>query len=161
MTGRYSRGLTVAAAIGAGLSAGVYLAFLTFVMPGLRKQPPAHAISAMSSINRAAPGNPLLMLVLFGTGIACVPLMIAGFRHRDDPAAVWQIAGAGLYLVSVLILVGYHVPHNDQLMKADPNAAGASATWSHFYTAWMAWNHARTLAAAGGAASLVLALRAR
>jgi len=46
-------------------------------------------------------------------------------------------------------------------MKADPNAAGASATWSHFYTAWMAWNHARTLAAAGGAASLVLALRAR
>jgi uncharacterized membrane protein len=115
----------------------------------------------MSSINKAAPGNPLLMLVLFGTGIVCAPLMIAGFRHRDDPAAVWQIAGAGLYLVSVLILVGYHVPHNDQLMKVDPNAAGASATWSHFYTAWMAWNHARTLAAAGGAASLVLALRAR
>ena len=161
MTGRYPRGLTVTAAIGVGLSAGVYLAFLTFVMPGLRKQPPAHAIDAMSSINKAAPGNPLLMLVLFGTGIACVPLMIAGFRHRDDPAAVWQIAGAGLYLVSALILVGYHVPHNDQLMKADPNAAGASATWSHFYTAWMAWNHARTLAAAGGAASLVLALRAR
>ena len=95
MTGRYPRGLTVAAAIGVGLSADVYLAFSTFVMPGLRKQPPAHAIDAMSSINKAAPGNPLLMLVLFGTGIACVPLMIAGFRHRDDPAAVWQIAGAG------------------------------------------------------------------
>jgi hypothetical protein len=47
-----------------------------------------------------------------------------GIPHRGDPAAVWQINGAGLYLVSVLILVGYHVPHNDQLIKVDPNAAG-------------------------------------
>jgi hypothetical protein len=86
--------------------------------------------------------------VLFGTGIVCVRVMIAGFRHKGDPAAVWQIAGAALYLVSVLILAGYHVPHNDQLMKAGPNAAGASATGSHFCTAWMAWNHARTLATA-------------
>ena len=57
----------------------MYLAFSTFVMPGLRKLPPAHAISAMNSISKAAPGNPLLMLVLFGTGIVwphrviCVP----------------------------------------------------------------------------------------
>jgi uncharacterized membrane protein len=50
----------------------VYLAFSTFVMPGLRKLPPAHAISAMNSINKAAPSNPLLTLVLFGTGIVCV-----------------------------------------------------------------------------------------
>jgi uncharacterized membrane protein len=34
-----ARWLTVAAAIGGGLSAGVYLAFSTFVMPGLRKLP--------------------------------------------------------------------------------------------------------------------------
>lgn len=156
----YARSLTAAAAIGAGLSAGVYLAFSTFVMPGLRKQPPVHAISAMNSINKAAPSNPLLMLVLFGTGIMCVLLIIARFQHRGDSAAGWQIAGAVLYLLSVLILVGYHVPHNDELMEVDPNAAGADATWSHFSSAWMAWNHVRTLAAAGGAVSLVLALRA-
>lgn len=160
MTG-YAQGLTVAAAIGAGLSAGVYFAFSTFVMPGLRKQPAPHAISALQSINKAAPSSPLLMLVLFGTGIVCVLLMIAGFQHGGDPAAVWQIVGAALYLVSVLILVGYHIPHNDQLMKVDPNGSGAGTTWSHFYSAWMAWNHVRTLAAAGGAVSLVLALRAR
>lgn len=160
MIDSYSRGLTVAAAIGASLSAGVYLAFSTFVMPGLRRQSPSNAISAMNSINQAAPSNPLLMLVLFGTGIVCVLLMIAGFQHRGAPAAGWQIAGAALYLVSVLILVGYHVPHNDQLMKVDPNAAGADGTWSHFYSAWLAWNHVRALAATGGAVSLVLALRA-
>src|SRR5258706_464510 len=94
-------------------------------MPGLRKLPPAHAISAMNSINMAAPSNPQLMLVLFGTGIVCVLVMIAGLQHKGDPAAVWQIAGAALYLVSVLILVGYQVPPNDQLIKVDPNAAGA------------------------------------
>jgi uncharacterized membrane protein len=160
MIDTYARGLTVAGAIGAGLSAGVYLAFSTFVMPGLRKQSPSHAISTMNSINKAAPSNPLLMLVLFGTGIVCVLLMITGLQHRDHPAAGWQIAGAALYLVSVLILVGYHVPHNDQLMKLDPSSADAGSTWSHFYSAWMVWNHIRTLAAAGGAVSLVLAVRA-
>jgi uncharacterized membrane protein len=160
MIDSFSRGLTLTGAVGAGLAAGVYLAFSTFVMPGLRRTSHSQAISAMSAINKAAPANPLLMVVLFGTGIVCVLLLIAGVRHRDDPAAVWQIVGAALYLVSVLILVGYHIPHNDQLMKVDPNGAGAGATWSHFYSGWMIWNHLRTLTAAGGAVSLVLALRA-
>lgn len=79
MTGSQARWPTGAAAPGGGLSAGVYLAFSTVAMPGPRKLPPAHAISAMNSINKAAPGNPLLMLVPFGTGIVwphrviCVP----------------------------------------------------------------------------------------
>ena len=60
----------------------MYLAFSTVVMPGLRKLPPAHAISAMNSINKAAPSNPLLMLALFGAGIVCVLVMIAGSSTR-------------------------------------------------------------------------------
>ena len=87
--------------------------------------------------------------------------MISGFQHRDDPAAVWQIVGAVLFLIGLLITITYHVPHNDRLMDIDPNGAGASATWTHFYTPWMAWNHARTLASIGGTVSLVLAVRAR
>ena len=134
------------------LSAGAYLAFSTFVMPGLRKLPPAHAISAMNSINKAAPSNPLLMLVLFGTGIVCVLVMIAGFQHKGDPAAVWQIAGAALYLVSALILVGYHVPPNDQLMKVDPNAAGAGACAARIFD-WMADLRLRQQTAATSARS--------
>jgi uncharacterized membrane protein len=155
----YARGLTVAAAIGAGVTAGVYFAFSTFVMTALRRLAPAQAISAMNSINKAAP-NPLFMLTLFGTAIVCILLVIAGLRHRDDSAAVWQLTGCALYLVSVLITVMYHVPHNDALMRVDPDAAGADSTWSHFYTGWMAWNHVRTLSAVAGTVSLVLALRA-
>ncbi|MPV51252.1 MULTISPECIES: DUF1772 domain-containing protein [unclassified Pseudactinotalea] len=155
-----TRALTVAAAIGAGLGAGVYLAFSTFIMPGLRPLAPPQAIAAMNSINKAAPASRLLMLVLFGAGALCVLVLIAGLRHLGDPAAWWQIAGAALYLVSVAILVGYHVPHNDRLMQIDLQAVDAGAVWSRFYTGWMAWNLARTLTAVAGAVGLTLALRA-
>ena len=161
MTDTYSRTLTIAAAIGAGTAAGVYFAFSTFIMAGLRRLTPAQAISAMNGINKAAPANPLLMLVLFGTGVVCVLLMISGFRHRDDPAATWQIVGATLFLIGTLITIIYHVPHNDRLMNVDPNGAGASAIWAHFYSAWIAWNHARALASIGGTVSLVIALCTR
>jgi uncharacterized membrane protein len=160
MIDSYTRGLTLGAAVGAGVAAGVYFAFSTFIMPGLRRTSHAQAISAMNGINKAAPASPLLMLVLFGTGAVCILLLISSFRHRVDPAAMWQIVGCALYLISLVVTVVYHIPHNDQLMEVDPNGAGAGAAWSHFYSGWMAWNHARTLAALGGVASLVLALRA-
>jgi uncharacterized membrane protein len=159
MIDSYARGLTVAAAIGVSITAGVYVAFSTFVMVALRRLSNSQAISAMNSINKAAP-NPLFMLALFGTAIVCVLLMISGLQHRDNPAAMWQIVGAALYLVSVVITVIYHIPHNDQLMRVDPNGAGAGTTWTHFYSGWLAWNHVRTLASVGGTVSLILALRA-
>ena len=121
----YSRGLTLAAAIGAGITAGVYFAFSTFIMTGLRRLSHAQSIAAMNAINKAAP-NPLFMLALFGTGIVCVLLAISGFQQRDDPAAVWQIVGCALYLGSVLVTVAYHIPHNEALMNVDPNSAGAA-----------------------------------
>lgn len=150
----YARGLTVAAAITAGLTAGVYFAFSTFIVPALRKLSPGHSISAMNAINKAAPSSPLFMLVLFGTGLTCIWLAIVSLRHRDDPAAAWLFVGAALYLVSMLITIGYHVPHNDALMKAQPTPT----TWQHFIGPWLAWNHLRTVTAAGGTASLVIAL---
>ena len=155
----YSRGLTLAAAIGAGITAGVYFGFSTFIMAGLRRLSHTQSIAAMNAINKAAP-KPLFMLALFGTSIVCVLLAISGFQQRDDPAAVWQIVGCALYLGSVLVTVAYHIPHNEALMKIDPNSAAAATTWSHFVTPWMTWNHVRTLAALGGTACLTLALRA-
>jgi uncharacterized membrane protein len=159
MIDSYSRGLTLAAAIGAGITAGVYFAFSTFIMTGLRRLTHSQSIAAMNAINKAAP-NPLFMLTLFGTAIVCVLLAISGFRHRSDPATVWLLAGCALYIVSVLVTVAYHIPRNDELMKIDPNSAGAAAAWSHFVTPWMAWNHVRALTAIGGTASFVFALRA-
>jgi uncharacterized membrane protein len=141
MIDSYSRGLTLSAVIGAGVVAGVYFAFATFVMPGLRRAPASSAIASFNGINKAAPASPL-------------------FMHRDNPAAIWMLVGAALYLVSLLVTMMYHVPHNEQLMKVDPHGSGAAATWTQFYSAWMGWNWVRTMTALGGTVSLVLSLRA-
>jgi uncharacterized membrane protein len=46
--------LTLITAVGCGLNAGVFFAFSAFVMPALKRLPPAHGIAAMQSINRLA-----------------------------------------------------------------------------------------------------------
>jgi hypothetical protein len=49
-----------------------------------------------------------------------VLVMIAGFRQHG-PAGAWQIAGAALSLVRVMMmLIGYRILHNNQLMTVDP-----------------------------------------
>lgn len=154
-----ARIVTGAAAAGAGLSAGVYLAFSAFVMPGLRRLPPPQAITAMNAINEAAPRSPLLMTVLFGTAALCLALFVMVVRDHHNATNWWSVAGALLYLISVLILVFYHVPHNNALMAVDPHTATADDIWSRFYTAWTAWNHLRTVTAGAGSIGLLLALR--
>src|SRR3954462_3296690 len=114
MTDTFTRVLTIIAVVGGGLSAGVYLAFSTFIMAGIRRLSPAQAIGAFNGINRAAPASPVFMLVLFGTGLVCLALVVLGLSRRHGPAAGWLVAGAALVVISLLITVVYHVPHNNQ-----------------------------------------------
>jgi len=60
------------AAVGAGLSAGVFFAFSTFVMKALGRLPDTEGISAMQAINKAAP-TPAFMAALFGTAAVVSP----------------------------------------------------------------------------------------
>lgn len=46
--------LTLIAAVGAGLVAGIFFAFSTFVMKALNRPPPTQGIAAMQSINVTA-----------------------------------------------------------------------------------------------------------
>jgi uncharacterized membrane protein len=154
----YPRALTLIAAVGAGLAAGVFFAFSTFVMAALRHLPAPQGIRAMQAINKAAP-NPWFMLVLFGTALVCVVLGVSAVRRWGEPAAAWQLAGAALYLVCVVLTMAYHVPRNDALARLDPDAAGAVAPWHHYLTYWTAWNHVRTLSATAGALALTVAMR--
>src|SRR5258705_6992637 len=51
MSGRVLTTVTFGTALGAGLVAGVFFAFSSFVMAALARLPPAQAIAAMQSIN--------------------------------------------------------------------------------------------------------------
>lgn len=150
--------LTLVAAVGAGVSAGVFFAFSTFVMSALAKLPDRQGLAAMQQVNIAAP-NPLFMLVLFGTAVVCVLLGVSAARHLDRPGSGWVIAGAGLYLVMIVLTVAYHVPHNDALATLDPAAAGSAQEWRSYVTSWTAWNHVRTISSAAGAVCLAVAYR--
>jgi uncharacterized membrane protein len=159
MIDSHPRVLTLVASIGAGLVAGVFFAFSTFIMRALRALPDAQGISAMQAINRAAP-SPLFMTALFGSAVVCVALAVSALTRLGEPAARYQLAGSAVYLAGVVLTIVYHVPSNDALAVVDPAGAGAAGVWRHYVTGWTAWNHVRTLTSLAAAVILALALRA-
>lgn len=149
--------LTIVTIVCAGLSAGVFFAFSTFVMPALHELRAPAAIRAMQAINRAAPNGPF-MLVLFGPLITLAWLLFVLLR-RSSSATGYVIAGTACVVAGLLVLVAYHVPHNDALNEVNAAAPGADQTWRDYYAGWTAWNHVRTVAFTAATALFALALR--
>ena len=68
--------LTLVAALGCGLMAGLFFAFSVSVMKALARLLSAEGIAAMQSINVAII-NSVFLAALFGTAAACVLIRIA------------------------------------------------------------------------------------
>jgi uncharacterized membrane protein len=150
--------LTIIAAVGAGVSSGVFFAFSTFVMKALGRLPAAQGISAMHAINKAAPA-PLFMLALFGTGALSIALSAVALPHLDQRWAVCVLTGTALYLVSIIVTIVYHIPHNNAFDLVDPTGPGAAHAWAQYLSSWTAWNHLRTVAALAGSTAFITALQ--
>jgi len=153
------RTLTLVCAVGSGLVGGVFFAFSTFVMSGLRKIPAPAVISAMQSINRQAP-TPLFMLALLGTSAACVALGVVAVVRWGSTAATLAVVGAALGVVPLLLTGAYHVPRYDALALVDPTAAGAAEAWRHYLAGWVPWNHVRTVTSLSAAVLLTASAQA-
>ena len=150
---------TLATALGCGLNAGVFFAFSTFVMPALKRLPPAQGIAAMQSINKLAV-TPAFMAVLFGTAVACLGLVAWAAVSWGGRSAALVIAGGALYIVGTIgVTIACNVPLNDGLATLLPQGTGAAGLWDEYVTKWSAWNHVRTVAALAAAATLTIALR--
>ena len=150
--------LTVAAALGCGLMAGVFFGFSTFVMRALARLPPAHGIAAMQSINVTVI-NPAFMAVFLGTAVACLALAISSLLRWHASGAVSLLLGSLLYLLGcLLVTMAFNVPRNDALAAVDPASAEGAELWRSYLTGWTAWNHVRTAACLGAAALLTMAL---
>ncbi len=78
--------VTVAAAVGAGVVAGVWFAFSGFVMAAFDRLPAAQAEDAMRAINVTAL-RPPLMIAMFGTAALCIAAAFGG-EPRAIAAAV-------------------------------------------------------------------------
>jgi uncharacterized membrane protein len=150
--------LTVIAAVSGGLTAGVFLAFSTFVVQGLDRNPAPVAIAAMQGINATAP-HPLFMAPLFGgplVGLAAAVVALTG--DGGDVAGAWVVAGAVAGFVPAVMTAAYHVPRNLALDEVDPNGPGAEVAWRRHVREWVGANHVRTLGALVGAAAMTVAL---
>ncbi|MCX5436632.1 DUF1772 domain-containing protein [Streptomyces sp. NBC_00569] len=150
--------LTVLGALACGVSAGVFIAFSTFVMKGLAALPPAQGIAAMQAINVAAVG-PAFMVVFMGAAALCAVLAVVTFVLWPEPGTVELLLGSALQLVGVFgVTVAANVPRNDALAKLDPEAPDSAGAWRAYVSQWLMWNHVRGGASLAAAASFILAL---
>jgi uncharacterized membrane protein len=149
--------LTLLAALGSGLMAGVFFAFSTFVMQALAQLPPAQAIAAMQSINRTVL-NPMFLGVFLGTALLCAALVIVALLGWPASAAT-VLAAALLYLAGTLLVTMFcNVPRNEALAQADPGSREAEQLWRSYLRNWTRWNHVRAGAALAATAGFMIAL---
>ncbi|MFB9906962.1 anthrone oxygenase family protein [Allokutzneria oryzae] len=129
-----------------GLLGGVYFAFSTSVMPGLRRLPAAQGIAAMRAAN-AAILNPAFMLVFFGAPLGGIALAILAPSPLVITAAVLHV------VPSLLLTMLVNVPMNNALDAAD---ADDEQVWNHYLTKWTLWNTVRAVACAAATLLLVI-----
>jgi uncharacterized membrane protein len=151
--------LTVLAALGSGLVAGIFFAFSAFLMTALSRLPPHQGVAAMQSINVAVL-NPWFFAAFFGTAAACVLLVVFALFNWNGLGAIYPLAGSVVYLLgSMLVTMVFNVPLNQALAVVEPASPEGIALWTRYLSAWTAWNHVRTAASVLAAASFIVALR--
>jgi uncharacterized membrane protein len=150
--------VTLAAALGSGIVAGIFYAFSSFIMGALGKLAPHEGIAAMQSINIAVI-NPVFFLAFFGT--ALLSLVLGGYAVMQwgTAEAALLLTGALFYLAGcILVTIVFNVPLNNRLAKVEPASAEGAALWKHYLVAWTRWNTVRTVAPSVSLVLYVLAM---
>jgi uncharacterized membrane protein len=147
--------LTFASAVGAGLVAGAFFAFSTFVMAALGRVPDPEGIRAMQAINITVI-NPWFMTALFGTGLACLAVIVAALADWDGSYGPYLVAAGVLYVVGCIgVTMLFNVPRNNVLARLEPEGGGAAEVWRRYLVEWTAWNSVRTAASLAAMAGLI------
>ncbi len=150
--------LLATATVTTAMTAGVFVAFSTFVMRALDDLPAADAVRAMQAVNLRAP-TAAFMALLFGSTLLAAGAGVAaavGGEGAGGPAAV---AGGVVALVAIAVTVVVNVPLNDRLARADPDAADAARAWAAYVRPWTRANHVRALLGVLSAVLFAVALR--
>ena len=133
------------AATATGLTAGVYLAFSTMVMPALARTPPNSALAMMQRINDLAV-RPVFMIVFFGAAVGSALVLFTAWwpgGNRDAGATI----AAVLSLASFVTTVAVNVPRNRRIAGLNPDSAADRGTWLALSRQWSRGNHVRAVCA--------------
>jgi uncharacterized membrane protein len=133
------------AAIGAGLMAGVYLAFSGFIMRSLDQLGAAPAADAMNAINKVILRS-WFMVLFFGSTLLYVVLAAVAVFDTDLDGR-WLLFATGLiYVVGMFLCTAmFNVPLNNRLANAGSDNNAKSETWTHYFKHWTRWNHLRSV----------------
>ncbi|MEO8630771.1 MAG: anthrone oxygenase family protein, partial [Betaproteobacteria bacterium] len=132
MTDRLVFALTLCAAIGCGLVAGVFYAFSTFVMRALSRIPPQAGIAAMQSINVAV-FNLWFMGAFLGTAALCFATLIVSITRWQQPGSMCLLIGSVLYLAgNFLVTMLFNVPKNNTLAAVAPSEPSSGEVWVRY-----------------------------
>jgi len=138
--------LTFIAAIGAGLVAGTFFSFSSFVMAALGRLPPPNGVAAMQAINVTVL-NPGFFLAFFGTGLVCLVLIAGAFIRWEQAAGKLILVASLAYVIGCIgVTMVCNVPLNNALAAVRSNTPEEAALWSRYLDRWVMWNHVRTLA---------------
>ena len=149
--------LTLLAALGCGLMAGLFFAFSSFVMAALARLPAEQGMAAMNSINVTIL-NASFSLAFFGSAILCLVLCVIGAMRWGEPGSLWLIVGSLFFLVgTIAVTMIFNVPLNDALVATNPASAEGEALWSHYLAQWLPWNHVRTLSSSAALLAFIFA----
>lgn len=147
--------LTFVTVLGCGIGAGVFFAFSSFIMPGLRRLPAERGIAAMQAINVAAL-TPVFMIQFVGTAVLSLAVVVVAVVDWGEPFSAYLLAGGLLYLLGTFALtMAYNVPRNNALAALDPATPQAAEYWATYLREWTVANHVRALASAAGSGLLV------
>lgn len=150
--------LTLAAALGCALMAGMFFTFSNFVMRALGGIKPAEGIAAMQRINIDIL-NPVFFVAFMGTALLSIVLPLALIWQHASLNAVYLIAGSVSYLVGVMVVtIVRNVPMNNALEAHDAESDAGSQYWQRYLVNWTRWNHVRTVASVLGTLLFILAL---
>jgi uncharacterized membrane protein len=147
--------LTLVTALGAGLVAGAFFAFSTFVMAALGTVPAQEGIRAMQQINITVI-NPWFMTALFGTAAAGVAVIVAALLDWDGAYGPYLVAAGVLYAIGCIgVTMAFNVPRNNVLADLEPASPEAAVTWRRYLVEWTAWNSVRTVVSLATTAALI------
>ena len=108
---QYILPMTVLAAVGSGLMAGLLFAFSNFVMKALTRLPPEQGMAAMQLINVTII-NPVFLLLFLGTAVLCAVLALYSVLQWQS-TTVWLLVGCVLYLVGTVgVTMAFNVPRS-------------------------------------------------
>jgi len=151
--------LTLLAALGSGLMAGLFFVFSAVIMAALDRLPASQGMAAMQSINVAII-NPIFLVIFLGTAMVSVALIIIAILGWSGAPSAWWIAGGSLYLAgAIAVTMIFNVPLNNALAATGPDSADAGAMWARYMAEWVPWNHVRSVACTASLACFTMALR--